>query len=90
MEPRRRVQRFVPDLAIEVVSDNDKYNALLKKLHYYVECGAREAWMFSVEHRLAQRFTSHGIELLDENAEFNTPLIPGFAVSLKEVFDSAI
>jgi hypothetical protein len=26
-----RVQRFVPDLAIEIVSQNDKFEALMKK-----------------------------------------------------------
>src|SRR5260370_14719868 len=35
----RRVQRFVPDLAIEIVSQNDKFSFLMKKSARYRKCG---------------------------------------------------
>src|SRR5258707_3918423 len=31
LEGKRRVQRFVPDLAIEIVSQNDNFTSLMKK-----------------------------------------------------------
>src|SRR5271170_6082303 len=44
-----RVQRFVPNLAIEIVSRNDKFSALMKKAHRYRSCGTREVWIFSID-----------------------------------------
>src|SRR5579871_2208718 len=38
-EGSRRVQPFVPDLAIEIVSRNDTFEALMKKAARYRRCG---------------------------------------------------
>src|SRR5580658_2227495 len=46
-----RVQRFVPDLAIEIVSANDTFEMLAKKAKRYRQCGTREVWIFSIENR---------------------------------------
>jgi len=35
----RRVQRFVPDLAIEIVSRNDKFDYVMEKAGRYRKCG---------------------------------------------------
>src|SRR5260370_37471872 len=36
---RRRVQPFVPDLAIEIVSENAKFKSLMEKSARYWKCG---------------------------------------------------
>ena len=41
-----RVQRFDPDLAIEIVSQNDKFEPRMKKARRYREHGAKEVWIF--------------------------------------------
>ena len=41
-EGTRRVQRFVPDLAIEIISQNDTAQALLRKKERYRTCGVLE------------------------------------------------
>ena len=46
-----RVQRFVPDLAIEIASKNDRFDALLAKVLRYRRCGTSEAWLFSIPTR---------------------------------------
>src|ERR1022692_4779617 len=38
-DPKKRVQRFVPDLAIEIVSANDTVTALWRKKDRYRACG---------------------------------------------------
>lgn len=83
----RRVQPFVPDLAIEIASQNDKFMSLLKKAKRYRECGTREVWLFSIETREAIRYSGEGSALLDENAEFCSEQIPGFAIRLGDLFD---
>jgi Uma2 family endonuclease len=43
----RRVQPFVPDLAIEVASQSDTYEGLLAKKERYLRSGTDEVWLFS-------------------------------------------
>src|SRR5437763_406781 len=43
-----RVQRFVPDLAIEIASKNDGFDALFAKALRYRRCGTKEVWIFSI------------------------------------------
>src|SRR6266478_2846692 len=42
-----RVQRFVPDLAIEIVSRNDKFDYLMEKAVRYRKCGTKEVWVLA-------------------------------------------
>jgi Uma2 family endonuclease len=82
-----RVQRFVPDLAIEIVSRNDKFSALMKKAHRYQSCGTREVWIFSIDSREAFVFSADRRAILDENGIFESSLIPGFSIRLGDLFD---
>jgi Uma2 family endonuclease len=82
-----RVQRCVPDLAIEIVSQNDKFEALLKKAQRYRRAGTKEVWIFSIEMREAHVFSEKGRTVLEENQLFQTALIPGFSIRLGELFD---
>ncbi len=84
---KRRVQPFVPDLAIEIVSQNDTYTNLMNKAKRYRKCGTREIWVISIETRDAMRFVGEQIALLDENAEFASEQIPGFSIRLGDLFD---
>jgi Uma2 family endonuclease len=45
VDPDKRVQRFVPDLAIEIVSANDTFGALWRKKERYRNCGTSEVWI---------------------------------------------
>src|ERR1700733_9680604 len=82
-----RVQRFVPDLAIEIVSRNDKFSALLEKAHRYRSCGTKEVWIFSIKPREAFVFSSERRAILDEDGVFQSSLIPGFSIRLGDLFD---
>src|SRR5208282_350202 len=48
-----RVQRFVPDLTIEIVSQNDPFAQLVKKADRYRKCGTKEAWILDIDSRKA-------------------------------------
>jgi Uma2 family endonuclease len=86
-EPGRRVQPFVPDLAIEIVSDNDTFKRLIKKADRYRRSGTQEVWILDLDSRRAFVFSANRNEILDENQQFNSPLIAGFSIRIADLFD---
>jgi Uma2 family endonuclease len=82
-----RVQRFVPDLAVEIVSQNDTFARLVKKVERYRKCGAKEAWILDIDSRRAFVFSAAGDANLDENGIFESSLIPGFSIRIGDLFD---
>jgi Uma2 family endonuclease len=87
VEERRRVQRFVPDLAIEIVSQNDTFARLVQKAARYRQCGTREAWILDIESRTAFIYSPDRNEILDDSARFESSLIPGLSVPIGDIFD---
>jgi Uma2 family endonuclease len=84
---KRRVQRFVPDVAVEIVSQSDTFEKLIGKAHRYRNCGTKEVWIFSIDSREAYLFSADRRTILDESSFFESPLIPGFSVRIGELFD---
>src|SRR5579864_4790090 len=84
---QRRVQRFVPDLAIEIVSQNDKFDDLMKKAQRYLNCAVSEVWIFSIETRQAWLFSESETVILGADRDFRPGLIPGFSIRLGDLFD---
>jgi Uma2 family endonuclease len=82
-----RVQRFVPDLAIEIVSQSDTFEKLIGKAHRYRKCGTKEVWIFSIDSREAYVYSVDGRTILDENGAFESSMIPGFGIRLGDLFD---
>ena len=89
IDGRRRVQRFVPDLAIEIVSENDKHRFLMKKAKRYRECGTKEVWVLDSETRKSFVFSEDRQVMLEDDQMFQSKLIPGFSIRLAELFDEA-
>jgi Uma2 family endonuclease len=86
-EAGRRVQRFVPDLAIEIVSQNDPFMRLVKKADRYRKCGTKEAWILDADSRRALLFSDDREAILKENEQFVSTLIPGFSIRIGDLFD---
>jgi Uma2 family endonuclease len=82
-----RVQRFVPDLAIEIVSQSDTFEKLIGKAHRYRKCGTKEVWICSIDSREAYVYSADGRTILDEDGIFQSSLIPGFSIRLGDLFD---
>jgi Uma2 family endonuclease len=83
---RLRVQRFVPDLAIEIASKSDGFDALLAKVLRYRNCGTSEVWIFSILTRQAFVYSERPTVILGESQDFQSPLIPGFSIRLSDLF----
>ena len=77
-----------PDLAVEVVSPNDRAGELMTKVQDWLAAGCQSVWVadptsqtVSVYHR------SHETELLTVADELiDDEVLPGFRLSLAEVF----
>lgn len=82
----RRVQRFVPDLAIEIASPNDTYDSLLLKKQRYLSAGVIEVWLISPKTHEITVFTKDGISSLCASGVLTTDLLPGLAISVEELF----
>jgi Uma2 family endonuclease len=83
----RRVQLFVPDLAIEIASEGERFEKLLGKILRYRRCGVKEAYIFSMTARQAFVYSDRPTVVLNESDEFRSDLIPGFSFLLKDLFD---
>jgi Uma2 family endonuclease len=81
------VQRFVPDLAIEIVSENDKFRFLTKKADRYRKCGTKEVWVLDPDSRKTFVESEDRQVILDDDQIFKSKLIPGFSIRLSDLFD---
>src|SRR5580704_2074506 len=81
---RRRVQLFVPDLAIEIVSDNDKFKPLMEKAARYRKCGTKEVWVLSPETRQAFVQSEERQVILGDDRMFESNLIQEYAIGVAE------
>ena len=89
IDPNRRVQLFVPDLAIEIVSGNDTFKGLMQKAVRYRNCGTKEVWVLSQDTRQAFVLSEDRQAILSDDQMFESNLIPGFAIRLADLFDRA-
>jgi len=80
------VQRFVPDLAIEIASKNDRFDALLAKVLRYRRCGTSEAWLFSIPTRQVFLYSERLTAILGEGDTFESPQIPEFSIRIGDLF----
>ena len=85
VDGRLRVQRFVPDLAIEIVSKRDRFDTLFEKAFRYRRCGTAEVYIFSIQTRQVFRYSEQHTVVLTENEEFRPEQIPGFAIRIADL-----
>ncbi len=79
-----------PDLAIEIVSKNDRADDLLLKVFQYLEAGAQAVWLMYLNTRLAYRYLpgkrQPEVRAADTGDKFEEPeLLPGFSLLLSEI-----
>jgi Uma2 family endonuclease len=87
VDRNRRVQLFVPDLAVEVVSKNDTFASIVRKARRYLQYGTREVWVFLIPSREVYFYSAERDRILRDHQMFESALVPGFQVGLAELFD---
>jgi len=88
---REPISSIAPDLAIEVLSDSNTKAEFSQKLKELFQSGTRLAWIFdpqkkSVEVYLAAEGPQQTLQINDSVDGGN--VLPGFQLSLKEVFET--
>ncbi len=83
---------IAPDLAIKIVSENDRVADLLLKVSQYLAAGVRAVWLFNPNTRLAYRYLPSKLEpevrSADAGQRFEEPdLLPGFFIALQQIFE---
>ena len=79
-----------PDLAIEIVSKNDRGDDLMEKVFQYLEAGATAAWHMYPRRGLAHRYTPGKVDPEVRTATaghvFEEPaLLPGFSMPIRDI-----
>jgi Uma2 family endonuclease len=87
LDMHKRVQRFVPDLAVEIASESDTYNALLRKKDRYLRAGTPEVWLISTATREIAVYAGAQARILVPGAVLTSDLLPGFDITLDELFN---
>jgi Uma2 family endonuclease len=82
----RRVQRFVPDLAVEIASESDTYDGLLRKKERYRRASVAEVWLISVSNREIARYAEGQDRILRAEDVLVTELLPAFSVAVEVLF----
>jgi Uma2 family endonuclease len=82
----KRVQRFVPDLAIEVASASDTYDSLLGKKNRYRRAGTTEVWLISAENAEIAIYGPDRDRILHAGHTLTSELLPDFALAVNELF----
>ena len=78
-----------PDLVIEILSPSTRKYDEIVKFKRYDAMGIPEYWIVDPEREVVKIFrrTSRGYALVPAAENLTTPLIPGFSISISEIFD---
>ena len=77
-----------PDIAIEVISPNDLFRDVQEKMEEYLAAGVKQVWQVEPERRTITiyRSSTNIIAFPEEAALTCEDLLPGFRLSLRQVF----
>ena len=83
-----KVIPIVPEIVVEVLSPSERPGRLHRKLNLYFRAGVKEVWLIDPESREAEIWTGVNLpaEQLTGSAAITSPLLPGFALPLEELF----
>lgn len=84
----RKMPRLVPDLAVEVLSDDNTPKEMSRKLDDYFDAGVRLVWFVDPRRRSVKVFTGKksSKELREHETLTGGRVLPGFSVPLAELF----
>jgi Uma2 family endonuclease len=87
--PREPIPALAPDLAIEVLSEGNTEQEMLRKLHDYFTAGVRLVWYIDRRTRSARSYTAEDAvtEVGESESLSGGAVLPGFEMSLGTLFD---
>jgi len=91
LAPDRIPEQFIPgapDLAVEILSPDDRWSEVEEKVADYLGGGARLVWLVdSRQRRVTVRYPDRPATIIAADGELNgEEVVPGFKLALAEVF----
>ena len=77
---------FSPAIAVEVLSPSEHVLKVNRKVRDYLGAGSKEVWLLDQLNGELHVRTKEGIRLLEGSELLESPLLPGFAVSVADLF----
>lgn len=79
--------RFAPDLAVEILSPDDRPGEVLEKVADWLKAGTALVWVIDTARRIARVYRADGTEsvLAEADTFEGEDVLPGFACRLSEV-----
>lgn len=81
---------IAPDLAVEVISPNDPFEEVHRKLREYFTAGVHEVWLISMEQHTVMIYhspvLSDVVTLAEDDDLTSEALLPGFRCRVAELF----
>jgi Uma2 family endonuclease len=83
-----KVISIVPEIAAEVLSPSETPGMMQRKLEQYFRAGVNEAWILNLSTRNVEIWTgpAHSDHKLSGEGFLTSPLLPGFALPIEELF----
>jgi Uma2 family endonuclease len=82
-----KVIPIVPEIVAEVLSPSETQRMVHRKLKQYFEAGVKEVWLIDPAVKEIELWTSSlPFHVLTGSAILESPLLPGFALPLEELF----
>lgn len=87
-EPLRGFFQGPPDLAVEVISPNDRASQVAAKIQDWLDAGCRAVWVVDPELRTVTVYRSRSsIVVLRASEQLSgDDVVPGFAIAVAEIF----
>lgn len=80
---------IVPDLAIEVVSPNDRFSLINKKVKRYLDDGVELVWVIDPQEQNVYVHRQGQTDILSEGDTLDGgAVLPGFGVKVRDVFEA--
>ncbi len=80
-------RKGTPDLAVEVVSPNDRPNEVAEKVYEWLFFGAKEVWILESEQRTLTVYRPNEMfRVLKKGDTLTSPLFPNWELPLGEIF----
>ncbi|MEO0407958.1 MAG: Uma2 family endonuclease [Cyanobacteria bacterium P01_A01_bin.135] len=88
-EQRKGFAPLCPDFVVELRSETDKLKDLRDKMQEYLDNGAKLGWLIDPKSKRVEIYRQgQAVEILDSpSVLFGEPVMPGFTLSLKRIFD---
>ena len=80
---------FAPDIAIEVLSPSESAMAVRRKVRDYLRAGSKEVWLLDHSNGELLVHTDGGIRVLQGTDVLESPLLPGFNVTIADLVGAA-